>query len=256
MDFLPYGEQTAGGSGTTHKFTGKERDFESGLDNFGARYYASSMGRFMSPDWSAAPTNVPYAAFGNPQSLNLYSYVQNNPTSSKDANGHHHCDPDTAKWGPNSVTVTAGACYSDWWDWPILKQHIQDLIMCGLCQRVNTKGLDPYMRPPLVSMGLLPPLPPLRIIHLEPSLQTSASYQDWNKKSTQDIIDSLKPGAKEPLTVYPDGGIAQGNTRITILKERGIDVDGLPRVTRITEPIPEPGEPAEPIEPIEPIEPR
>ena len=32
------------------KFTGKERDSESGLDNFGARYYASSMGRFMSPD--------------------------------------------------------------------------------------------------------------------------------------------------------------------------------------------------------------
>jgi RHS repeat-associated protein len=34
----------------THKFTGKERDRESGLDNFGARYDSSSMGRFMSPD--------------------------------------------------------------------------------------------------------------------------------------------------------------------------------------------------------------
>jgi RHS repeat-associated protein len=33
-----------------HKFTGKERDSESGLDNFGARYDSSSMGRFMTPD--------------------------------------------------------------------------------------------------------------------------------------------------------------------------------------------------------------
>ena len=33
-----------------HHFTGKERDTESGLDYFGARYYTSSMGRFMSPD--------------------------------------------------------------------------------------------------------------------------------------------------------------------------------------------------------------
>src|SRR5436853_2979029 len=37
------------------QLTGKERDSESGLDNFGARYDSSSLGRFMSPDWSAAP---------------------------------------------------------------------------------------------------------------------------------------------------------------------------------------------------------
>ena len=53
--------------------TGKERDAESGLDEFGARYYGSSLGRFMTPDWAAKPMAVPYAMFGNPQSLNLYS---------------------------------------------------------------------------------------------------------------------------------------------------------------------------------------
>jgi hypothetical protein len=73
-------------------------------------------------------------------------------------------------------------------------------------------------------------LPPLRIVHKEPPLQQSASYQQWNKKSTQEIIDSLKEGQKEPLTVYPDGAVAQGNTRITILMERGVDVNSLPRV--------------------------
>jgi RHS repeat-associated protein len=70
-----------------YKFTGKERDQESGLDYFGARYYASNMGRWMSPDWSASPTPVPYASLQNPQSLNLYGYVNNNPLSRADADG-------------------------------------------------------------------------------------------------------------------------------------------------------------------------
>ena len=62
-------------------FTGKERDAESGLDYFGARYYASNMGRWMSPDWADKPEAVPYSSLDNPQSLNLYGYVNNNPLS-------------------------------------------------------------------------------------------------------------------------------------------------------------------------------
>jgi RHS repeat-associated protein len=71
-----------------HKFTGKERDSESGLDFFGARFYSSTMGRWFSPDWSATPEPVPYADLGNPQSLNLYGYVRNNPMSFADYDGH------------------------------------------------------------------------------------------------------------------------------------------------------------------------
>lgn len=71
-------------------FTGKERDSESGLDNFTARYFTSSMGRFMTPDWSAKPQGVPYAVLDDPQSLNLYAYVRNNPLSRTDPSGH--CD--------------------------------------------------------------------------------------------------------------------------------------------------------------------
>ncbi|MGA7317477.1 MAG: RHS repeat-associated core domain-containing protein [Silvibacterium sp.] len=71
----------------TH-FTGKERDAESGNDYFGARYYASNAGRFMSPDWSAQAEPVPYAKLDDPQSLNLYAYVANNPLSRVDPDGH------------------------------------------------------------------------------------------------------------------------------------------------------------------------
>src|SRR4051812_20290166 len=68
--------------------TGKERDLESGMDYFGARYYAATVGRFMSADWSAQVEPVPYAKLEEPQSLNLYAYVRNNPISLVDPDGH------------------------------------------------------------------------------------------------------------------------------------------------------------------------
>jgi RHS repeat-associated protein len=68
--------------------TGKERDAESGNDYFEARYYSSAMGRFMSPDWSAKEDPVPYANLEDPQSLNLYAYVRNNPLARTDPDGH------------------------------------------------------------------------------------------------------------------------------------------------------------------------
>jgi RHS repeat-associated protein len=69
-------------------YTGKERDAESGNDHFDARYFGSSMGRFLSPDWSEEPDTVPYAEFENPQTLNLYSYAKNNPLLYNDPDGH------------------------------------------------------------------------------------------------------------------------------------------------------------------------
>jgi len=75
-------------SPTEQHFTGKERDAESGNDYFFARYYSSAMGRFMSPDWSAKQEPVPYAKLDNPQSLNLYAYVLNNPLTHVDPDGH------------------------------------------------------------------------------------------------------------------------------------------------------------------------
>ncbi len=93
-DFYPFGgERTVlSSSGNTYKFTGKERDPESGLDDFGARYYSSSLGRFLSADWSAVPIPVPYANLANPQTLNLYAIVHDNPESFVDLDGHSSMD--------------------------------------------------------------------------------------------------------------------------------------------------------------------
>lgn len=84
LDYLPFGEQIAGGSGSTHKFTGKERDSESGLDNFGARYYMSSLGRWTSPDL----INLTRERLLNPSNtINKYTYAGNNPLKYVDPNG-------------------------------------------------------------------------------------------------------------------------------------------------------------------------
>jgi RHS repeat-associated protein len=82
-DFYPFGGERmiASSSGNRYKFTAKERDTESGLDNFGARYDSSSMGRFMSPD------NPKFSEKTNPQTWNLYSYVSNNPLARVDLTG-------------------------------------------------------------------------------------------------------------------------------------------------------------------------
>lgn len=81
---LPFGDNlTPSGPGpdaTEHHFTGKERDTESGLDYFGARYYGSNIGRFMSPDPG------PYVKH-DPQTWNRYAYTRNNPLKYIDPTG-------------------------------------------------------------------------------------------------------------------------------------------------------------------------
>jgi RHS repeat-associated protein len=79
------------------RYTGKERDTESGNDYFGARYYTSSMGRMMSPDPGNAGADP-----SDPQSWNMYSYALNNPLIITDPTGldPDPCPPTPASPGP------------------------------------------------------------------------------------------------------------------------------------------------------------
>ena len=108
-DYLPFGEELTLGRNNDYviddirqKFTSKERDSESKLDYFLARYYSSTHGRFTSPDeFSGGPDELfvlgsgdeqkqalPYADILNPQSINKYQYAYNNPTRFIDRDGH------------------------------------------------------------------------------------------------------------------------------------------------------------------------
>ena len=64
------------------KFTSKERDAETGMDYFGARYMSAAQGRFTSPDQPFADQHI-----AEPQSWNLYSYARNNPLKFIDDSG-------------------------------------------------------------------------------------------------------------------------------------------------------------------------
>lgn len=84
-DYLPFGEEYLAGPVTPDplRFTGKERDAETGLDYFGARYFASRTGRFTTVD----PVVPLVASLRDPQLWNRYAYVRNNPLRYTDPDG-------------------------------------------------------------------------------------------------------------------------------------------------------------------------
>src|SRR5208337_3515915 len=103
--------------------TGKERDTESGNDYFGARYYASSMGRWMSPDplqwigWQNPAEDASEEAkeeahqkfenwIANPQNFNMYAYVNNNPLNHTDPTGMAGCTAGDKTFTTCTITIT------------------------------------------------------------------------------------------------------------------------------------------------------
>jgi ParB-like chromosome segregation protein Spo0J len=71
-------------------------------------------------------------------------------------------------------------------------------------------------------------LPPLKLLHADSSL-IGSKLGKYGKLSDQELIDSLKPGQQGSLKVRSDGTIVDGHHRIKILRDRGVDVDSLPR---------------------------
>ena len=91
---------------TEHHFTGKERDTESGNDYFGARYFGSSMGRFLSPDPLMASAKV-----WDPQTWNRYTYGRNNPLRMIDPTGMAEVTADQCAQDKHCVTVNINVIY-------------------------------------------------------------------------------------------------------------------------------------------------
>jgi RHS repeat-associated protein len=177
---LPFGDQLSSlptalataEDATEHHFTGKERDTESGNDYFGARYYASSMGRFLSPDWSAKEEPVPYAKLDNPQTLNLYAYVLNNPLSKVDPDGH------------------------DFWD------KVGNLL--------HGKGWVDTPRPPLAQPPAPPPVPPPPPLKFKPNVPAPAPNTGLGKlmQCTNNCMNPIPikvTSTNEKTPVHPEG---------------------------------------------------
>jgi hypothetical protein len=74
----------------------------------------------------------------------------------------------------------------------------------------------------------IPHHPPLKSLHPEGHLNAGKPAQ-IDRLSTEALLDSLLPGLKDCLKTRPEGTILDGHHRIHIIRQRGVDVDGLPR---------------------------
>jgi hypothetical protein len=75
-------------------------------------------------------------------------------------------------------------------------------------------------------------VPPLTLIHSDAVYQVGPaklSLAYWRARPTPAILDSLLPDRSEALRVKSDGRVMNGNTRLKVLLERGVDINGLPR---------------------------
>lgn len=120
FDYLPFGDELLSGTagrgstfptagyphaptGNSIEFTGKERDSETGLDYFGARYFSGAQGRFTSPDVPLVDQRAQ-----DPQSWNLYSYGRNNPLKYTDPTGR--CSKASGGYTDEGSELFSGPC--------------------------------------------------------------------------------------------------------------------------------------------------
>ncbi len=231
IDYYPYGGQQndyCSGSGVSqnYKFTGKERDTETGLDYFGARYFGSNMGRFMTPD---SPS---YSNRKNPQTWNLYAYSLNNPVTFRDADGHKvECVNNTQQCQQDAANSTANAEAAKrvktethgWWIFKTTTIKIEGDInsfralspnASKLADLVTSKdtisvSYDQYAKPSFWANGL-------------PLNGGSTSYTPTETYDPQAFIDPTRT----PGTVYDPDAVAQGIPQANTAEEFGHEVLG------------------------------
>jgi hypothetical protein len=79
---------------------------------------------------------------------------------------------------------------------------------------------------------------PLKPVHPDSSLVAS-KLAKYGRLSDRELVDSLRPGQPGSLKVRPDGTMVDGHHRIKVLRDRGVDVDALPREVIPRDPIPD-----------------
>jgi ParB-like chromosome segregation protein Spo0J len=70
--------------------------------------------------------------------------------------------------------------------------------------------------------------PPLKSLHPDSSL-SQAKLAQFSKLSTDELVSSLSPGRPGSLKTRPDGTVIDGHHRLAVLRNRGVDIEALPR---------------------------
>jgi len=250
-DYLPFGEELYAGTGgrTTaqgysqfdgvrQKFTKKERDAETGLDFFEARYYSSLMGRFTSPDEftggpheiygfvdAASENPLFYADLADPQSLNKYQYSYNNPLRYVDPDGHEpdSTDPDPQGQGcPRCIPIPAGPTPPEVIDATkkLINHIIDKLSEPGTPTTGPTTGPadiltrpEPQMAPIPVPDAATAPVPPMQqtqplplpapIQYHPPKKQSTGKNKDHPKETERPGAPNKRPPGYRPFRRPP-----------------------------------------------------
>jgi len=237
---LPFGDviSTSGScQPSPNFFTSKERDAETasspggldGLDYFGARYNASNLGRFMSPDWSRDPDAVPYADFRGPQSLNLYSYVRNNPLNRTDPDGHKQVctSKTTSSAGIIHMAVT---CHDEpdftWAAFVAWGHHFVDrAIIRNATNTLSGKFFDRWKTGPLQNTGLHRGFSTahrlnsaqIRDIIQKVETETGRAMSNWTQQDIETAVDEARSAGGD-VKAFTDS-IAQNNPNARTLAD-------------------------------------
>jgi RHS repeat-associated protein len=192
--FYPYGESWtgAGNCGMQQAFA-KLPDYDPEIDQYNtpARHYPAKLGRWLSPDWSATPTPVPYADLADPQSLNLYAYVRNNPTSRTDPDGHRCYD--------------IGGCLG----------YVTNQLFTSAKKLFGISDTPPP-QPPVDSPPKAPPIAELRTVMPKDVSKGTTTFTVYTSESTTvvvtittrvDVASGAKPGAGDPFSTHAVVGV-------------------------------------------------
>ena len=184
FDYAPFGEdESAYGLGNrnlmtsygvsgvpTVKFTGKERDAESGLDYFGFRYYSGSQGRWTSPDEPFADQHPE-----DPQSWNMYGYVRNNPIKNTDPDGR-------------DCQSGAAACAGT----------VGNYILGGVGAVANAVSSNLINAPNRIANAVISPFTNFRFSDLVPAAFTPANDDQRQGEQAANAVMLVSPSAEAP----------------------------------------------------------
>ena len=186
------------------------------LDNFGARYYSSNVfGDFLTPDWSAESYPVPFADLSDPQTLNLYTYVRNIPTSGVDPDGH--CGNTFCQI---AAGVATGVAKFVWNNSPAgmavngMRQSYADM-------KAGPAAAEAHARGQLHALGTV-----ASAVSGDKAAQAQilgAAANTWNNASTTDKASMATQGVLTVGTIALSGGVGSGTaTTETTTLFRGV----------------------------------
>jgi RHS repeat-associated protein len=196
-------------NGIGSRSTGKERDAETGLDYFGARYLSAAQGRFLSPD----PGNAG-ASIQDPQSWNAYAYARNNPLSYVDPTGLAYM-----------LCMPGGSCTTDYRDTEFFHnfwyQNGHDgLSLNGSLESGNifSKGnyIGYYFRLSIEQQ-------PIEDGHIESADTANFAIGGLFKSAIFGFADLMESFLLPTRTAVKEGIATQTGTKITGFTKHGID---------------------------------